>query len=433
MEKSNLMNEYENETGKNALWGGGVTEQFKEWKKLRKDLKKKKTKLKEKKKEVKNLKKEVIRKEKRVYSGHELIIKVISFIALIYLFLLGIAFLKQGVINLGSAALSYMAASLSTIENAFSLGWIVSFLSQSGSVIAFFTIMLADAGALNINLLFWALIGTIIGNTSTSLIAVLFLKPRNANDLRHGFEIGLANLVYTLILVLLVIVFELTTSFFTSASNLLRSSLTTITAPSMAASPIDLVTTPLVMLFKSALWFLGQGATSITLIFIGGLLFAISLKYLGGIVIDFLGGKRHARSIINKYMSSDKQAFIIGFGITLLMASNSASLSLLVPLAVAGLIKFRQSIPYAIGTITGSFIDVLLGSLAVATPFSISAGVMFTLISLIGFLFIISSKTSDFIYNVTRFLTRRVLRMNKKSIIVLLISMLVIPLLLLVT
>lgn len=427
-----MMKEFEEETGKHALWAGTVTQQFKDWKKLKRKLQKKKTKLKEKKKEVKNLKKEVVRAEKRVYSSHELIIKIIGFIALIYLFLLGITFLKQGVLSLGEGFINCIIDNLSTSENAFSVGWIISFLSQSGSVIAFLTIILADVGALNINLLFWALIGTIIGNTSTSLIAVLFSKPRNTHDLRHGFEIGVANLIYTLILVVLVIVIELLTGFFTNTSIILRNTLGGVISPGVTGSPIDFLTKPVVMIFNSLLVFLGDWM-SIVLIIIGGALFALSLKNLGRVIIDLLGGKRHARSIINKYMNSDWRAFIIGFSITLLIASNSASLTLLVPLAVAGLIKFRQSIPYAIGTITGSFIDVLLGSLAVATPFAISAGVMFTIISLIGFLFIISNQSSDFIYSVTRFLTRRVLRMNKKSIIVLLVSMLVIPLLLLVT
>lgn len=430
VDKTKLMKLYEKETGKHAVWAGKITQQYKNWKRLRRELHKKRTRLEEKKEEVKDLKKEVIRTEKKVYSGHELLIRIIGFIAFIYLFLLGIAFLKQGVLQLGGNVTNYIISNLSTSDNALSLGWLVSYLSQSGSVIAFITIILADIGALDVNLLFWALIGTIIGNTSTSLIAVLLAKPANAHDLRHGFEIGIANLVYTFILVLLVVTLELLTGFFTNTSIFLKNSLSGLIKPGLTASPIDLITNPIVVLFNSLFSFLGNWL-SLTLILIGGVLFALSLKNLGRVVIDLLGGKRHARSIINNYLKSDWQAFIIGFSITLLMASNSASLSLLVPLAVAGLIKFRQTIPYAIGTITGSFIDVLLGSLAVASPFALSAGIMFTLISLMGFLFIISSKPSDLIYNTTRLISRRVLRMNKKSVISLLLLMLAVPLLIL--
>lgn len=430
-DKSKLMKVFEKETGKNALWGGKITEQFKEWKRLRNKIKKKKSKLEEKKEEIDKLKKEIIQTKKKVYSGHEFLIRIVGFVLLIYLFLLGIAFLKQGVIGLGDDSLDYIASNLSTIENAFSIGWIVSFLSQSGSVIAFLTIIMADVRSLNINLLLWALIGTIIGNTSTSLITVLFSKPKNAHELRHGFEIGLANLVYTLILITSVIIIELTTNFFTKTTNLIKSSLTNLVTGGVARSPIDLITMPLVNLLNSLMGFLQSTVSSVILIIIGGLLFALSLKYLGRIIIDLLGGKRHARAIINHYMNSDLRSFAIGFIITILMASNSASLSLLVPLAVFGLIKFRQTIPYAIGTITGSFIDVLLGSLAIATPFAISAGVMFTIISLMGFLFIISSKPSDFIYWLTRIISQKVIRMNKKSVITLLSLLIIIPLIIL--
>lgn len=431
VEKTGLMKEFEDETGKNAVWGGKVTKQFKEWKRLKKELDEKKEKIEEKEEKVEKLKNEVVRKEKRVYSGHELVLRAAVFALLVYSFLLGISFLKAGVVQLSDQALGFLPPSALNAENAFLTGWVVSYLSQSGSVIAFISIVLADAGAINPPLLFWALLGTIIGNTSTSLIAVMFTKPDRADDFRHGFEIGFANLLYSALLVIAVLVIERFTGFFTRVPAYLKDYLGPV---GLAGGWVSYVTTPLVNAFTELLG--GAGLIAFLApaqVLVGAALFVLSMKNISRVVVDFLGGKRHARSLINKYMCNDFYAFLIGFALTMLVASNSASLSLVVPLAVAGVIKFRQAIPFAIGTVTGSFIDVLLGSIALGSSFAASAGLMFTLISLFGFAFLVSGRVSDFIHDSTRFLTRKVLRMNKGSAAVVLTLLILVPLLLLAT
>ncbi len=501
--KTELMEEYEERTGKNAVWAGKVTKQFKEWSKSFKELQRKKKKLKKKEekveekekkieeekeelkkkkeeeikkkfngkidellkkkedlekkkkeklddkeekiekkfkekekkveKELERLRKDVLRTKRKVYSEKQRFKQTIILVSLLYIFILGINLIKEGALNLSMDFFSQITRTLSSFDNSFIIGWVASFLTQSGSGIAFLAITLAGAGFLGVESLFYFLSGTIIGNTSTPILVSLFVKSENAHELRHGFEIGIVNLIYSIILVIIIVFIELFTNFYTNSAKYFSTMFGGFEQIKLLPGIITIMTMPIINFYEIILQTIFQDSIiNIVFIITGFILLVLSLKHVSGIIIQFLGGKRHTRSIINNYLGSNKKAFLIGLILTILTASNSLTISLIVPLAVVGLIDLKKSIPYIIGTGTGTFIDVLIGSLATGIPLSMSSGLMFTLICFTGVFFVLDDIIVRIIYKTTRFLTRKILRMNKKSILILLIILLIIPLMILI-
>ncbi len=63
-------------------------------------------------------------------------------------------------------------------------------------------------------------------------------------------------------------------------------------------------------------------------------------------------------------------------GLTIIIPSASLLTTLLVPLAIARIVKLRQAIPYMIGTSVGTFIDVLLASFANAQGHAVAGSLV---------------------------------------------------------
>ena len=104
----------------------------------------------------------------------------------------------------------------------------------------------------------------------------------------------------------------------------------------------------------------------------------------------------------------------------------------MVPLAIARIVTLRQAIPYLIGTNVGTFIDVFLAAFANAQSYAIAGGVVLTLMSSFGILFIFGNFGTTIIYKTTRYLSLHGIKMRKRNILKFLGGFILIPALIMV-
>lgn len=384
-------------------------------------------------KEIAGLKKEIISTQKRLYTGRQKLFNGIAFAVSLYVFLFAVTLIKEGVVGLGAPLLGSVSSFMDNGLSAFGAGWLGAYVFQSGSVLAVTANTLAGVGAFSLHVLFFALAGSLLGNVSTPVFVAMLSGGKSRHGLRHGFELVVANSVFAFFLMALVVVVEVITGFFSGVAGWVESRAAGGIA---AAFPdlLDMIIGPLkgvVVDAVASLTFL-EGFSALVVFVIGALLFVASLKFLPRAVMRFLGGRAKARSMINSYFSSRWRAFLIGMLITLMIASLNMTLSLLVPLAVIGVIDLKKAIPYIMGINVGTIIDVSVAGFASGLAGAFAGAVMFIMICSSGVLFMFHPVFRDLIYRITRSFTA-FMRVNNRSVILFLVAYALVPLVLILT
>ena len=375
--------------------------------------------------DIKKARKVLISLEKRVYSKRRRITNVIQFVFFIYLFLAGVVFLKDGVGGFISDMVGYIAQNTSNPLYGFGAGWLGSIIAQSASLVAILANTLAGNGAISSFALIFILFGLLIGNSSTPLLVSLFTKSKARWDLRHGFELGVANVIYNFILVVIGLIIELGFHGFSKMDQAIAQGIGSTQVFVNAPNLLDVIVHPI----QKAIDFVGFGGNTGVAFLLGVIFLVVSLSKLGKNVFVFLGGRKYVRSIIEKYLSNYWKAFLLGLVLTLIIPSSSLLVSLLVPLAIVRIVTLRQAIPFIIGTNVGTFIDVLLAALATGSPHAVSGGLVLSFISALGVLFIIKGVGVNFIHKSTRYLTIHVLHKKKRTIVKVLLGFTIAPIL----
>lgn len=366
--------------------------------------------------------KEYVSLKKRVYSGRRKILNTLQFIGVLYLFILSVTLLKDVAFELSNGVVYQINQAVSNPTNAFGAGWLTAILAQSASVIAIIANSLVGSGVINFKIGFYILLGLTLGNAITPVVASLILKAKSHWDLRHGFELGLANVVYSFFLVIMIIIVEVITGFFTASGESIALWAETFPAIRSIPSILDVVTDPVIEIFFIESW-------PIIITFITSvLLLVFSLQRVGRSMFIFMGGRRHTRAIIEKFLKTHWRGFFIGLGLTIIIPSASLLVTLLVPLAITRIVTLRQAIPYMIGASVGTFIDVLLASFANGEPYSIAGGIVLTMLSAFGVIFIIRGWGANIVYKITRYLSLHIISMKKRNILYFIIGFTIIPL-----
>ena len=102
---------------------------------------------------------------------------------------------------------------------AISWGWFSAILLQSATIVAIFVNTLVGQELMAIDTACYLMIGLILGNSATPLFASLLVRSKKHWDIRHGFEVGVANVVYSILLAMLVIALQLTTGIYSKTGS----------------------------------------------------------------------------------------------------------------------------------------------------------------------------------------------------------------------
>jgi len=325
----------------------------------------------------------------------------IGFVAMLYFFVLSLTLIKVSSQSLGNGILSLTQNGVSPI-NSFGLGWLATLITQSSGAAAATLIAFSLAGFIGPVVLIYMMMGTRIGTSITALF-VAFLVHAKRRDFRHGFEVGLANLVYALPIAIVMFLLELFTGFFSNVGNKF------VVLGFPIFDIIERITFPLINLLSFIPYHLD--------VLLGLFVLIGSLKYLPKFMIN-IWGEAYLKKQINRFLNHKWKSFWLGFWITAILMSTSITITFLIPFVVTRITNLRKVIPYMIGANLGGVSELVIGGFVLG-PQAMPAIFTYIAFSVIGLLWMFNT---DLLWRATKFLSKRTLYVSRKRALAFIIA-----------
>ncbi len=338
------------------------------------------------------------------------ILNLLGFILALYMFIFSLTLIKVSSASLGGGIFSLTKDGISEI-NAFGLGWLATLITHSSGAAAATLIAFSLVGIIGPIVLLYMIMGTRIGTSITALFTA-FLIHAKRRDFRHGFEIGLANLVYAIPIAILMFLLEFFIGFFSKVGNYFI-----VFDSPFKHNIIELTVLPLINLLS----FIPDHLQ----IVLGVILLVGSLKYIPKFMIN-IWGKRYLKRKINSFLDKKYRSFLLGLGITVLLMSTSITITFLIPLVVTRLTKLKNVIPYMIGANLGGVSEMVLGGLVLGGG-ALPAVFTYVSFSLIGLLWLFNT---DLMFKATKFLSKRTLHISRKRALMFIVVFVLVALIL---
>ena len=290
------------------------------------------------------------------------LLKILSFVAAIFLFILAIQLMKEGAQSIaprlqGTFPVDNMVSTLG-------LGWLGAYLVLSGSPVAAASLALFAAGALNELQTFTMLTGSRLGAAFIVLLVGFLYSVRSRNR-QQSVGMGVLALSMTAIVYIpgMLLGYAILKAGWLSGIDWHASSeLTTV---------IDAVWGPIVNLASNLL-------PGPFLFPVGLAVILASFKLLDQ-VLPSLDGERHAESR-DHWLRKPWPMFFLGSLAALLTLSVSVALTALVPLASKGYLRREEALPYIAGANITTLADTLVAAMILGNP----VGVQVVLAEAIG-------------------------------------------------
>jgi sodium-dependent phosphate cotransporter len=255
------------------------------------------------------------------------------------------------------------------------------------------------------------IIGTRIGTSITALF-VAFLIHAKRRDFRHGFEIGLANLVYAIPIAIIMFLLEFSTKFFYKTGEYF-----VVFGSPFKHDFIEIIVSPLINLLSFI-------PDHLKLVF-GVLILIGSLKYIPKFMIN-IWGEQYLKRKINSFLDKKWRSFWLGLGVTALLISTSITITFLIPLVVLRITNLKRVIPYMIGANLGGVSEMILGGIVLGGG-ALPAVFTYVSFSLIGLFWMFNT---DLLFKATKFLSKRTLHISRKRALMFIIAFVLIALIL---
>jgi sodium-dependent phosphate cotransporter len=290
-----------------------------------------------------------VRVEERRRAGQPAL-KVIFFLAALFLFILAIQLMK-----VGADAMAPRLQGTFPVDNMIStlgLGWLGAYVVLSGSPVALSALALLNSGATNDLQTFTMLTGSRLGASFIVLLVGFLYAMRNRNR-RESIGMG-------------VLALAMTAAVYVPAMFLgygaykvgLFSGIDWHASQELTGA-IEAVWGPLVNLARDAL--------PEPLLFPVGLAVILGSFKLLDQVLPALDGEKHADTR-GHWLTRPWPMFALGCLAALLTLSVSVALTVLVPLASKGYIDRRQALPYIAGANATTLADTLVAAMILGNP-----------------------------------------------------------------
>jgi solute carrier family 34 (sodium-dependent phosphate cotransporter) len=327
-------------------------------------------------------------------------LNVIGLLLSLYAFVFSLALIKISSQSIGKVIFSVTKEGMNEI-NAFGFGWLATLVTQSSGAAAATLIVFHLAGVIGPIFLIYMMIGTRIGTSITALFTA-FLIHTDKRDFRHGFEIGIANLVYAVPIAIFMFIVEYFTGFFHKFGNYLI-----IFDSPVNPNILNLIISPVIDFFS----FVPDNMK----IVLGILLLIGSLKKIPKFMIG-IWGEKYVKSKINSFLDKKWKSFFLGLAIT----------AFLIPLIVTRLIKLKNVIPYMIGANLGGVSEIILGGLVLGKS-AFPAVFTYVSFSLIGFFWMFNV---DLMFKITKYISKKTLHVSRKRALMFIIAFVLIAVIL---
>ena len=280
------------------------------------------------------------------------------------------------------------------------IGILTTAIIQSSSSTTSIIVAFVGAGTISFGNAIPMVMGANIGTSVTGII-VAFGQVRNKLEFHRSFAAAIVHDFFNLFAVLVFLPLELSTGIIAKSARFFTE-LFVGTSGVKFNSPLDDLVKPAAKFIENtagglfgytpeAHEIMGKVSyypaydgffLTVMLIIALGMLF-LSLSFMSKIMKKLLIGK--FERIIHKYVFSNAvTSFIFGLLFTMSVQSSSITISLVVPLAGAGILSLKQIFPYTVGANIGTTVTGILASLVTGNPSAISIAFAHTLFNLYG-------------------------------------------------
>lgn len=305
-------------------------------------------------------------------------------VMLLYLFLVGVGLLSDGIASLGGDVQDALFRRVSTPLAGLFVGILATVLVQSSSVSTSTIVGMVAAGLVGVEdavpMVMGANIGTSVTNTLASVGSI-----RRPTEFRRAVAAATVHDVFNLLSVAVLLPLELLTGVLASGARAISDVVSggagaDFDSPFKAAveGPVEGV----LGLLESA----GAEETTlgVVLIVLGLAGIFTALTFITRNMKALVAGSLEVR--LNRVLSggSGLVAMLVGLVATVAVQSSSITTSVLVPIAAAGVITLPALYPITLGANVGTTLTALLASLATDRPEALTIALVHTLFNLAG-------------------------------------------------
>lgn len=302
--------------------------------------------------------------------------RILLFLAGLYVFLVSIELLGEGFGGLGSGFAHTLFTLTSTPLSGLLIGLLVTSIWQSSSTTTSVVVGLVACGSLDIAHAIPVVMGANIGTTVTGTI-VSFVHITRRQEFERAFPAAMLHDIFNVLSVCVLLPVEAAFHPLARGSELLARAFAGAGGLSVA-SPLKVITGPPLDGVC-----LACGRIAWLELLVGLVLLFAALKLMVDTIRSLVS--RRLEIIIDKYLFGNAlRAFLIGLFFTAIVQSSSVTISLVVPLAGAGLLTLRQLFPYALGANIGTTVTALLAALVTGSVAAVQVAFAHTLFNLAG-------------------------------------------------
>jgi solute carrier family 34 (sodium-dependent phosphate cotransporter) len=313
------------------------------------------------------------------------LVRGVLVVALLYLFLVGVGLLENGIAALGPDVQEEMFRSVTHPLGGLFVGILATVIAQSSSVTTATIVGLVGTGLLSVEDAVPMIMGANIGTTVTNTLASIG-HLRRPQEFKAAFAAATVHDFFNVLSVAILLPVELATGILSRLASTLSSALLGTSSGATFESPIKAaVKAPAEVI--EALWGgLGAGGTVLGLVLLAsGLAFifialASITKNMRVLVADRM--ERTVNDVLGR--GGGAPALLAGVVITVAVQSSSITTSILIPLAASGVLSLRNTYPVTLGANVGTTITALLASLATDRPEALTVALVHTLFNLAG-------------------------------------------------
>ncbi len=304
------------------------------------------------------------------------VVRIILFLAALYVFLLSIELMGAGFRGLGAGFAHTLFSLTATPLTGLFIGMLVTSICQSSSSTTSVVVGLVACGSLDINHAIPIVMGANIGTTVTSTL-VSFAHVGRRQEFERAFPAAMVHDIFNVLSVLVLLPLEVAFHPLARVSALLARTFKDVGGLSVS-SPLQFVTGPPLEGIRHLVGRMPLIELTVALVLLFG-----ALK----IMVDMLRSlvSRRFEVILDKYLFGNAgRAFMLGLFFTALVQSSSVTISMAVPLAGAGLLTLRQLFPYALGANVGTTVTSVLAALVTGSVAAVQVAFAHTLFNGLG-------------------------------------------------
>lgn len=306
----------------------------------------------------------------------DICLKVFLLVAYLYLFLLSIDMMGTSMQMFGKGFSEGLISSTSNPLVGLFIGILATAVIQSSSTTTSIVVGLVGGGALAPINAIPIVMGANIGTSVTSILVSLANMNRSS-EFRRSFAASVVHDFFNFLAVLVLFPLQYYTNFLGHSSGFMADAFKNVGGLSFL-NPVKALTKPMVYFISGLVQDIGWALLLVALLFL-----FIALRQIVAILRTLVLKK--AESLFDRVLFKTAfRAFMVGLVLTFSVQSSSITVSLVVPLAGAGLLTLAQIFPFTLGANVGTTITAVLASLVTGNIYAVQVAFAHVLFNLFG-------------------------------------------------